>query len=144
MLTLGQAARVARKSKTTLARAIKSGRLSATRRDDGSYQIDPAELSRVYATVTETVATEKSTGNVVRHTTPDRDTSETPATPDIELLTRQAALEAELVGLKAMVEELKRSRDQVQTQADQWQQQAERTTIALAAPGRPWWKRLAG
>ena len=141
MLTLGQAAKVARTSKTTLSRAIKAGRLSAERRDDGSYQIDPAELSRVF---TVTPETGDESGTVVRHTTPDRDTGETPATPDIELLTRQAALEAELTGLKAMVDELKQSRDQAQTQADQWRQQAERATIALAAPGRPWWKRLAG
>ncbi len=31
-------------SKLTVQRAIKSGRLSATRCDDGSYDIDPAEL----------------------------------------------------------------------------------------------------
>lgn len=48
MLTLGQAARATGKAKVTLARAIKSGRLSATRSDDGSYAIDPAELARVY------------------------------------------------------------------------------------------------
>jgi len=27
---------------------------------------------------------------------------------------------------------------------DKWQEQAERATLVLAAPGRPWWKRLAG
>ena len=48
MLSLGQAARLVRTSKTTLRRAIKDGRLSATRRDDGGYQIDPAELARIY------------------------------------------------------------------------------------------------
>ena len=48
MLTLGQAARIAGKGKTTLTRAIQAGRLSATRRDDGGYLIDPSELSRVY------------------------------------------------------------------------------------------------
>jgi excisionase family DNA binding protein len=41
MLSLGQAARLVRTSKTTLKRAIKDGRLSATRRDDGGYRIDP-------------------------------------------------------------------------------------------------------
>ena len=46
--SLGQAARAAGKSKTTINRAIKSGRLSASRRDDGSYEIDPAELGRAY------------------------------------------------------------------------------------------------
>jgi excisionase family DNA binding protein len=47
-MTLGQAARATGVGKTTLARAIKAGRLSATRTDLGSYQIDPAELHRVY------------------------------------------------------------------------------------------------
>ncbi|HEX3410324.1 MAG TPA: hypothetical protein VHT00_01285 [Stellaceae bacterium] len=46
--TLGQAARAAARSKTTLNRAIKTGKLSAMRSDDGSYAIDPAELQRVY------------------------------------------------------------------------------------------------
>ena len=48
MLTLGQAAKASGKAKVTLARAIKSGRFSASRTEDGSYVIDPAELHRVY------------------------------------------------------------------------------------------------
>jgi DNA-binding transcriptional MerR regulator len=47
--TLGQAAKAADVSKTTIQRAIKSGRLSASRQDDGSYVIDPAELHRVFS-----------------------------------------------------------------------------------------------
>ena len=46
MLSLAQAAKAAGKSKQTLVRAIKSGKLSAIRNDDGSYTIDPAELAR--------------------------------------------------------------------------------------------------
>ena len=46
--TLGQAANAAQVSKTTIRRAIEKGRLSATRRDDGSYEIDPAELHRAF------------------------------------------------------------------------------------------------
>jgi hypothetical protein len=46
--TLGEAARASGKSKSTIAKAIKSGRVSAARGVDGSYQIDPAELHRVY------------------------------------------------------------------------------------------------
>jgi hypothetical protein len=53
MLTLGQAARATGKAKVTLARAIKSGRLSAGRGDDGSYVIDPSELARVYPLTSE-------------------------------------------------------------------------------------------
>lgn len=49
--SLGQAARAAGRSKTTIHRTIKSGRLSAARTADG-YEIDPAELERVFRTVT--------------------------------------------------------------------------------------------
>lgn len=46
--TLGEAAKATGKSKPTIARAIKRGLISATKTIDGSYQIDPAELSRVF------------------------------------------------------------------------------------------------
>ena len=47
-ITLGEAARLTGLGKTTLARAIKAGRLSAARTPVGSYEIDPSELARVY------------------------------------------------------------------------------------------------
>ena len=49
MYSLAQAAKATGKSKPTIARAIKAGKLSATRADDGSYTIDPAELARVFS-----------------------------------------------------------------------------------------------
>ncbi len=49
MLTLGQAAKEVGKSKTAISNAIKSGRVSAGRTESGGYQIDPAELFRVYS-----------------------------------------------------------------------------------------------
>ena len=48
MHTLAQAAQVTGKNRSTLLRAIKSGKLSAHKQDDGSYLIDPSELFRVY------------------------------------------------------------------------------------------------
>ena len=48
MLTLAGAAELAGTSKSTVHRWIRSGRLSASRADDGStYLIDPSELERV-------------------------------------------------------------------------------------------------
>jgi len=47
-LSLTQAAKETGRSKSTIHRAIKSGKLSATRHEDGSYSIDPAELFRAY------------------------------------------------------------------------------------------------
>ena len=47
-LSLIQSAALTGRSKSTIHRAIKTGKLSATRNDDGSYSIDPAELFRAY------------------------------------------------------------------------------------------------
>jgi phage shock protein A len=46
--TLQGAADATGKAKTTIQRAIKSGKLSAKRNENGSYAIDAAELSRAY------------------------------------------------------------------------------------------------
>jgi hypothetical protein len=48
MLSLARAAQTAGKSKPTLLRAIKSGKLSATRTASGAYEIDAAELARAF------------------------------------------------------------------------------------------------
>lgn len=48
MLTLGQAAKETGFSKPTISKAIKTGRLSAIKKEDGSFEIDPTELFRVY------------------------------------------------------------------------------------------------
>jgi len=47
-LTLNKAAQTCGRSKSTLIKAIKSGRLSAPRDDLGHYNIDPSELHRVF------------------------------------------------------------------------------------------------
>ena len=46
MLTLGEAAQYCGVSKATISKAIRVGKLSATRREDGSWSIDSAELAR--------------------------------------------------------------------------------------------------
>lgn len=47
----GEAAKATGVSVPTITRAIKSGRISANRRDGGGYDIDPAELHRVFPAV---------------------------------------------------------------------------------------------
>ena len=51
--TLGQAAKATGKSKTTVQRAIKTGKISAEKDDFGRYRIDPAELHRVFTPVSD-------------------------------------------------------------------------------------------
>lgn len=46
--TLGTAAKATGKAKSTILRAIKSGTISASRSHDGSYEIEPSELHRVF------------------------------------------------------------------------------------------------
>ena len=73
--SLGTAAIATGKSKTTIHRAIKSGKLSAFKNDDGAFEIDPAELHRVFDPVTHGV-----TGNT---------TMEQSVTPDVTALLAQ-------------------------------------------------------
>ena len=46
--SLSEAARATGKNKTTIQRAIKNGRISATKGNSGSYEIEPSELHRVF------------------------------------------------------------------------------------------------
>lgn len=46
--SLSEAAKATGKNKTTIQRAIKSGKISAAKGDGGSYEIDPSELHRVF------------------------------------------------------------------------------------------------
>ena len=124
LLTLGQAAKLAGHGKTTLTRAIKTGKLSATRELDGSYKIDPAELTRVYQIRVETPATVTRDRHTVHRATP----SETPETVsrDTELAIKMAELETELRALKELLAEVKASRDEMRAERDDWRGRADR------------------
>ncbi len=121
MLSLGQAARMCGKPKTTIARAIASGRLSAGRNDIGGYAIDPAELGRVYpfpAPGSTTSATDAAPGVLVRDAPPD-------ATTDALVST-----------LREVLADMRQDRDH-------WRDVATRLALTDQRP-RSWWRRLAG
>jgi hypothetical protein len=69
ILKLSQAAKLAGKSKTTLLRALQTGRLSGKRDDAGQWTIDAAELSRVYHVAARTDACTDE----VAHRAPDNE-----------------------------------------------------------------------
>ena len=117
-LSLSQAAKLTGKSKSTINRAIKTGRISATRHEDGSYSIDPAELARAFEV-------EPLEGTKRRDADPD----------GTRLLERITALEAMLNREREISADLKEDRDR-------WRQQA----TALLTDQRPpiptvskWW-----
>lgn len=121
-LSLSQAAKLTGKSKSTINRAIKTGKISATRHDDGSYSIDPAELSRVFNM-------EPFEGSKVRVVEPD----------EPRLLERIGALEAMLNREREVSADLKEDRDR-------WRQQAtalltdQRSGVAATTRTIRWWK----
>lgn len=48
MISILEASKRTKVSKSTLIRAIKSGKLSGRKNDNGGFEVDPAELHRVY------------------------------------------------------------------------------------------------
>ena len=56
MLSLSGAANAAGLAKSTIWRAIKSGRISASKTETGGYQIDAAELFRVFPAASKNAA----------------------------------------------------------------------------------------
>lgn len=146
-LSLRDAAEQAGVSKSTIFRAIKSGRMSAPRTDDGGFAIDPAELFRVYPAKAGAVAAERAEQRCAGQDATASAMAGTGAVaPDVTA--KLAAMEAELSGLRDMVAELRASRDSWQAQTDKAMDAARAATLALTGhrqrDGRPWWRRLAG
>lgn len=126
-LTLSRAAKECGRSKSALLDAIRDGRLSASRNELQQWQIDPAELFRVYPL-------DRSANKTNEH---DQPTAEH----------QQNAL------LLAKITHLEKQLATAETDRDRWQQQAERITLLLthqqhqppAETARPgFWRRLFG
>ncbi len=101
-LTLNQAAREAGKSKATILEAIRGGRLSASKDEQGRYQIDPAELFRVYP-ANRSDRTEPTTQN---HGQP------------LEANTETGFLKGRLEAMAELVEQIKNERDDLRRRLD--------------------------
>ena len=142
--TLGEAAKAVGFSKPTLSRAIKNGKLSAIRLDDGSYSIDAAELERWKD------ANGHRNGAVKRIATP----AETPETPS-----ETSALQAEVEKLRAQAQSDQRERGFLEQRIEDLKERAERAERkedqlhallvdlrpqTVATPRKGFWGRLFG
>ena len=121
MLSMSEAATRTGLSKSTIHRAIKGGKLSAERQEDGTYEIDPAELFRVYRP-----AQLEAPRPAGYHATPSG-TGETPA--EMGSGTDWNAVEAHL---RELLEVERRRGEELREERDAWRAQAER--LALMAP----------
>ena len=99
-LSLGEAAERASTSKVDIWRAIREGRLSAQRRNDGGFAIDPAELFRVFETQLPEQAAMEQDAAAATETFGQSETSAKPETAETsDIAVAFAALGAELKGL---------------------------------------------
>ena len=173
-LSLGEAAEKARTSKVDIWRAIREGRLSAERTDDGGFAIDPAELFRVFETQRpEQPAIEQDAG-AATEALGQSGTSATPEPAETnDIAVAFAALGTELKDLLGLAPVEKRSsteshqHDAERQAADLKERNAQlaaelaamRATAekaiaeyaslaerlaAIAEAQRPWWRRLVG
>jgi hypothetical protein len=124
--TLGAAARTTGKSKATIHRAIKSGRLSAARTERGGWLIDPAELARVFPEIGETGAETVT----MRQSATRSAAIGTAAEPALGT----AALERLLVEREETIRWL---RSRIEADAEE----RRRLLALLTGPRVPWWRR---
>ena len=119
--TLGEAAIACGKSKSTLSKAIKAGKISAFKNDHGAFEIEPSELFRLYPPTPPPI--EQNTIETVGFKQ-----KETPKNANnIEML------EAKLQMANERIDELKLDKEKLEIDKEQWRQQA---TNLLAAPDR--------
>src|SRR5512144_1568478 len=147
MYTLGTAAKATGKSKSTILRAIQNGLISAIKGPYGNYQIDPAELHRVYPPV--------ASGGAAQPATP----TDAPSvgTLDATLLQAeirelQAKLEAAEQRLKDRAEVVEDLRRRLDAEAEERRRLTrlltdQRSAVSVPAekPGgglADWWRRL--
>ena len=131
--TLGEAAKATGKAKSTILRSVKNGTISASKGPSGSYQIDPAELHRVFEP--------NSAQNVLQNAPqPSVEQSEHHSeTADLRLEHAREEVDREK-------RERERERDQMQATIDDLRARLDRSedrvTALLAAPEptrRSWW-----
>src|SRR3954465_5397358 len=140
-LSIRDAGRQAGVSRSSILRAIQSGRMSAPRKDDGGYAIDPAELFRVFPPKGTDVGQGDMSGDADRGQT-------VPPTSEAadHLSARFASLEAEVQALKELVRRLDLDKVDLKSDRDAWKNQAESAQRLLtvskeasAEQRRGWW-----
>lgn len=118
LLSLSEAAKAVGVSKSTIWRAIKSGKLSASSKTaDGEFRIEPSELERAFA--------------------------ETKRAAKVASMARgDEATAARIDALEQMLAFAKEQLDKTEKDRDAWREQAEKAQRLLidARPRRSWWR----
>jgi excisionase family DNA binding protein len=116
VLTLGEASKHLGVSKPTLSKAIKTGKLSATRREDSSWAIDGAELDRYW----------QANQHRMRQATLPTPLAET--------------VDTQVAELRGKLAEMQERLSETRSDRDAWREQAQRLALTPPKPRR-WWQR---
>ena len=120
-LTLSQAAEQTNKSKSVLSKAINGGKLSATKQDDGSYDIDPVELDRW-----------------VKHVVKERKKKPVQRTDsNLEILIENRELKAQLTAANEEKNLWKQQVSDLRSERDDWKGQAQTLLLGSATRQTP-------
>lgn len=135
--SLSEAAKATGKNKTTIQRSIKNGRISASKGDRGSYEIDPAELHRVFPIIVAQPDAQHRKSN---------ETQQTELTHNNSHLNRVAELEKELAVAHERANGLEAQKDQMADTISDLRKRldsSEGRVMALLADNKPkrrsWW-----
>jgi hypothetical protein len=115
-LSLGQAAKEAGVAKSTISKALSSGKLSYREKNPEGYKIDPAELFRVYPRTTKTDAEETSPNDWQ------------PGQAGADTLPYSAKFEIQLAGLKSLIAEKDRRISDLESDRAQLREDRHRLT----------------
>lgn len=142
-LTLGQAAEMCGWSKGAISKAVKSGKLSVHEKTKAGFQLDPAEVLRVFPKKTETSSSEQSE-------TPDKHSVNSAVSTEVNAL-RQQISTAELERTREREQLTDRIESLQQMLADEKSERRQLTALLsdqrerVAEPQRrSFWARLRG
>lgn len=130
MYSLRTAAEAVGVGKPAILKAIQKGRISAQKNETGQWQIDPAELHRVYPPVPGTTS---GTGSGEREETPEKDNGNSILQREIDLLKEERVRERQQ--FEATIDDLRRRLDEEASER--------RKLTALLTDQRPrrsWWR----
>lgn len=124
--TAGQAAKASGVSTATITRALKSGKISGQKDDNGAWVIDPAELHRVFPPVS---VIQLETRSMKQYATPEKTDG--------------------ITGLERENQMLREALADARQERDRWHEIADRLSLAppAATPPQPdqgFWARLIG
>jgi hypothetical protein len=134
-LTLGAAAKETDVTKSAISKAIKSGRISATKNELGEYEIEPSELFRVYQP--------KAVNSQLNISSAQQET-----------LNKDVGLQGVLDALRELLEQVKNERDDLRRRLDNEEEDRRQTAAEVRRltllithqpeteakqKKRPWW-----